>query len=46
MFGGSTTSILINTPGAAATFVTSVDGHALARAARRARRCARRRKPR
>lgn len=32
IFGGSISAILINTPGAAASFLTSLDGHALAKA--------------
>lgn len=32
IFGGSISAILINTPGAAASFLTSLDGNALARA--------------
>ncbi|MDQ7777145.1 tripartite tricarboxylate transporter permease [Paracoccus aminovorans] len=32
IYGGSISAILINTPGAAASFLTSLDGHALARA--------------
>jgi putative tricarboxylic transport membrane protein len=31
MYGGSTTSILLNTPGESATIVTAVDGHHMAR---------------
>lgn len=31
IYGGSISAILINTPGAAASFLTSLDGHALAR---------------
>jgi putative tricarboxylic transport membrane protein len=31
MFGGSTTSILINTPGESATIVTALEGHQMAR---------------
>lgn len=31
MFGGSTTSILINTPGESATIVTALEGHKMAR---------------
>jgi putative tricarboxylic transport membrane protein len=34
MYGGSTTSILINVPGEAASIVTCLDGHAMARAGR------------
>ncbi|MDQ4062034.1 MAG: tripartite tricarboxylate transporter permease [Pseudomonadota bacterium] len=34
MFGGSTTSILINTPGESATIVTALEGHRMARAGR------------
>jgi putative tricarboxylic transport membrane protein len=34
MYGGSTTSILINVPGEAASVVTCLDGHAMARAGR------------
>ncbi len=34
MYGGSTTSILINVPGEAASVVTSLDGYAMARAGR------------
>ncbi len=32
IYGGSISAILINTPGAAASFLTAVDGHALTRA--------------
>ena len=31
MYGGSTTSILLNTPGESATIVTALDGHQMAR---------------
>jgi putative tricarboxylic transport membrane protein len=31
MYGGSTTSILLNTPGESATIVTAIDGHQMAR---------------
>jgi putative tricarboxylic transport membrane protein len=31
MYGGSTTSILLNTPGETATIVTAIDGHQMAR---------------
>jgi putative tricarboxylic transport membrane protein len=31
MYGGSTTSILLNTPGEGATIVTAIDGHQMAR---------------
>ena len=34
MYGGSTTSILVNIPGEAASVVTSLDGHQLARQGR------------
>lgn len=34
MFGGSTTSILINTPGESATIVTALEGHKMARKGR------------
>jgi putative tricarboxylic transport membrane protein len=34
MYGGSTTSILLNTPGEGATVVTAIDGHQMARAGR------------
>jgi putative tricarboxylic transport membrane protein len=34
MFGGSTTSILLNVPGEAASIVTCIDGHAMARKGR------------
>ncbi len=34
MYGGSTTSILVNTPGDAAAAVTTIDGHAMARRGR------------
>jgi putative tricarboxylic transport membrane protein len=34
MYGGSTTSILLNTPGESATVVTAIDGHRMARAGR------------
>ncbi|MGH3588788.1 MAG: tripartite tricarboxylate transporter permease, partial [Pseudonocardia sp.] len=34
MYGGSTTSILLNTPGEAASVVTTIDGNAMARAGR------------
>ncbi|MCJ8141140.1 tripartite tricarboxylate transporter permease [Falsirhodobacter halotolerans] len=34
MFGGSTTSILINTPGESATIVTALEGHKMAKAGR------------
>ena len=34
MYGGSTTSILLNTPGESATIVTAIDGHKMARAGR------------
>jgi putative tricarboxylic transport membrane protein len=36
MYGGSTTSILLNTPGESATIVTALDGHQMARRARAA----------
>ena len=38
MYGGSTTSILLNTPGESATIVTAIEGHQMARAAAPARR--------
>ena len=38
MYGGSTTSILLNTPGESATIVTALDGHQMARAGRGGRR--------
>ncbi|HEX6164012.1 MAG TPA: tripartite tricarboxylate transporter permease [Vicinamibacterales bacterium] len=31
MYGGSTTSILLNTPGESATIITAIDGHQMAR---------------
>src|SRR5690606_18862115 len=34
MFGGSTTSILINTPGESATIVTALEGHEMAKRGR------------
>ena len=34
MYGGSTTSILLNTPGESATMVTALEGHRMARAGR------------
>jgi putative tricarboxylic transport membrane protein len=34
MYGGSTTSILLNTPGEAASVITTIDGNAMARAGR------------
>ena len=34
MYGGSTTSILLNTPGESASIVTALDGHAMARQGR------------
>jgi len=34
MYGGSTTSILLNTPGESASMVTAVDGHVMARQGR------------
>ncbi|MFC5749015.1 tripartite tricarboxylate transporter permease [Actinomadura rugatobispora] len=34
MFGGSTTSILLNTPGESAAVVTAIEGHPMARAGR------------
>ena len=34
MYGGSTTSILLNTPGESATIVTTIDGHQMARSGR------------
>jgi putative tricarboxylic transport membrane protein len=34
MYGGSTTSILLNTPGESATIVTAIEGHAMARSGR------------
>ena len=34
MYGGSTTSILLNTPGESATIVTAIEGHAMAKAGR------------
>src|ERR671913_529947 len=34
MYGGSTTSILLNTPGESATIVTSLEGNKMARAGR------------
>lgn len=34
MYGGSTTSILINTPGESASMITAVEGHRMARAGR------------
>jgi putative tricarboxylic transport membrane protein len=34
MYGGSTTSILLNTPGEAASMITTIDGNAMARAGR------------
>jgi putative tricarboxylic transport membrane protein len=34
MYGGSTTSILLNTPGETATIVTAIDGHQMARRGR------------
>ena len=38
MYGGSTTSILLNTPGETATMVTAMEGNKMARAAGPARR--------
>ena len=37
MYGGSTTSILLNTPGESATIVTALEGHRMARAGRAGR---------
>ena len=37
MYGGSTTSILVNIPGEAASVVTCLDGYQMARRAGRAR---------
>ncbi|HEX9562567.1 MAG TPA: tripartite tricarboxylate transporter permease [Gemmatimonadaceae bacterium] len=34
MYGGSTTSILLNTPGESATIVTAIEGHRMAKAGR------------
>src|ERR671916_377725 len=34
MYGGSTTSILLNTPGESATIVTSLEGHKMAKRGR------------
>src|SRR5918992_5161176 len=34
MYGGSTTSILLNTPGESASIMTAVEGHLMARAGR------------
>ena len=34
LYGGSTTSILLNTPGESATMVTAIEGHQMARAGR------------
>ena len=34
MYGGSTTSILLNTPGESGSIVTAIDGHAMAKAGR------------
>ena len=34
MYGGSTTSILLNTPGESATIVTALEGHQMARRGR------------
>src|SRR5678816_483082 len=34
MYGGSTTSILLNTPGETASIVTALDGHMMARQGR------------
>ncbi len=34
MYGGSTTSILMNTPGESGSMITAIDGHAMARAGR------------
>ncbi|MGQ9369662.1 tripartite tricarboxylate transporter permease [Azospirillum sp. ST 5-10] len=34
MYGGSTTAILLNTPGESASIITALDGHAMARAGR------------
>ncbi len=39
MYGGSTTSILLNTPGESATIVTSLEGNRMARNGRGAQRC-------
>ncbi|WP_448070594.1 tripartite tricarboxylate transporter permease [Georgenia yuyongxinii] len=36
MFGGSTTSILLNTPGESSTVVTAIEGHKMAKAGRAA----------
>jgi len=36
MFGGSTTSILLNTPGESATVITAIEGHKMAKAGRAA----------
>ncbi|WP_127125150.1 tripartite tricarboxylate transporter permease [Georgenia sp. SYP-B2076] len=36
MYGGSTTSILLNTPGESATVVTAIEGHKMAKAGRAA----------
>lgn len=33
MYGGSTTSILLNTPGESATVITAIEGHKMAKAA-------------
>ena len=38
MYGGSTTSILLNTPGESATIVTALEGNLMARKGRAARR--------
>jgi hypothetical protein len=43
MYGGSTTSILLNTPGEGATIVTALDGYQMARAGRGGDRLLRRR---
>src|SRR6187431_3719057 len=34
MYGGSTTSILLNTPGESSSIVTAIDGHLMARTGR------------
>src|SRR5690606_19933598 len=36
MYGGSTTSILLNTPGESATVITAIEGHKMAKAGRAA----------
>ena len=43
MYGGSTTSILLNTPGESASIVTALEGNKMARRAAAARRSRRRR---